>query len=123
LYGNDVDRIVRMLRKRSLPVARAGRALAWVHHQEAASTTVAALERGSGRQAYNVVDDTPATFRELVTRVAEARHAPEPLVLLGKLLKLLAPYGGVVLSDVSLVVSNAKAKRERGWSPLYYLLT
>jgi nucleoside-diphosphate-sugar epimerase len=119
LYGNDVDRIVRMLRKRSIPVARDGGRLAFVHHQDAAAATVAALERGTGRQAYNIVDDSPATFRELITGIAESRHAPKPLVVPGQLLKLVAPYGGVVLSDVSMVVSNAKAKRDLGWSPRY----
>jgi nucleoside-diphosphate-sugar epimerase len=119
LYGEDADRVVRMLRKRSLPVARRGGRLPWVHHQDAAAATVAALERGRGGQAYNVVDDTPATFRELITGIAESRHAPKPLVLPGGLLKLAAPYGGVVLNDVSMLVSNAKAKRELGWAPRY----
>jgi nucleoside-diphosphate-sugar epimerase len=90
-----------------------------VHHLDAASATVAALERGVPGQAYNIADDTPATFRELVTGIAEARHAPKPLVLPGGLLKIVAPYGGVVLAEVSMRVSNAKAKRELGWAPRY----
>jgi nucleoside-diphosphate-sugar epimerase len=119
LYGEDVDTVVRMLRKRSLPVARHGGRLAFVHHQDAAAATVAALERGHGGQAYNVVDDTPATFRELVTRIAETWHAPTPLVVPGWLLRLAAPYGGSVLAGVSMFVSNAKAKQELGWTPRY----
>jgi nucleoside-diphosphate-sugar epimerase len=119
LYGEDADSIARMLQRRTLPVARRGGRLAFVHHQDAASATVAALEKGRAGQAYNIVDDTPATFRELVTGIAEARHVPRPLVVPGWLLKLAAPYGGVVLSEVSLLVSNAKAKRELGWSPRY----
>ncbi|MET4636929.1 NAD(P)-dependent oxidoreductase [Mycetocola sp. 2940] len=119
LYGDDVDTVVRMLRRRSLPVARNGGRLAFVHHQDAAAATVVALEHARGGEAYNIVDDTPATFRELITGVAEARHAPKPLVVPGWLLKRVAPYGGVVLNDVSMLVSNAKAKRELGWSPRY----
>jgi nucleoside-diphosphate-sugar epimerase len=119
LYGEDVDTVVRVLRKRSLPVARHGGALAFVHHQDAAAATVAALERGRGGLAYNVVDDTPATFRELITEIAEIRHAPRPLVVPGWLLTLAAPYGGVVLSGVSMLVSNAKAKQELEWAPRY----
>jgi nucleoside-diphosphate-sugar epimerase len=119
LYGEDADTVVRMLRKRSLPVARHGGKLAFVHHQDAAAATVAAMESGRGGQAYNVVDDTPETFRELITGIAEARHAPKPLVLPGGLLKLVAPYGGVVLADVSMLVSNAKAKEELHWAPRF----
>lgn len=119
LYGEDTDTIVRMLRKRALPVARRGGQIPFVHHLDAASATVAALERGRAGQAYNIVDDSPTTFRELITGIAEARHAPKPLVLPGGLLKLVAPYGGVVLADVSMHVSNAKAKRELAWAPRY----
>jgi nucleoside-diphosphate-sugar epimerase len=119
LYGADIQAVVRMLRKRSLPVARHGGILAFVHHHDAAAATVAALERGRGGQAYNVVDDAPATFRELVTEIAESRHAPKPLIVPGWLLTLAAPYGGAVLSGVSMLVSNEKAKQELGWTPLY----
>ena len=119
LYGEDVDTVVGMLRKRSLPVARRGGRLPFIHHQDAAAATVAALERGGPGQAYNIVDDTSATFRELITRIAEVRHAPKPLVVPGWLLKLVAPYGGVVLADVSMLVSNAKAKQELSWAPRY----
>lgn len=119
LYGADIDTVVRMLRRRSLPVARRGGSLAFVHHRDAAAATVAALERGRGGHAYNVVDDTPATFRDLITGIAETRQAPGPLVLPGWLLRSVAPYGGVVLSRLSMLVSNAKARAELGWEPRY----
>jgi nucleoside-diphosphate-sugar epimerase len=121
LYGAATDqaKVAGMLRRRALPVAPHGGELAFVHHDDAAAATVAALERGAGGQAYNVVDDTPATFRTLLTASARAKTAPRPLVLPAWLLRLVAPYGGVILSDVSLRVSNAKAKRELGWAPSY----
>ena len=119
LYGEDADTVVRMLRKRALPVARRGGQIPFVDHLDAAAATVAALERGRAGQAYNIVDDTPATFRELISGIAAARHAPKPLVVPGWLLKLVAPYGGVVLAEVSMQVSNAKAKRELAWAPRY----
>jgi hypothetical protein len=37
--------------------------LGWIHHEDAAAATVAALEQGRGGAAYNVVDDGPATWR------------------------------------------------------------
>jgi nucleoside-diphosphate-sugar epimerase len=73
---------------------------------------------GAGHPS-NIVDDTPATVRDLDACIAEIGNAPRPLVLPGRLLNLVAPYGGMVLSDVSMVVSNAKVTRELGWSPRY----
>ena len=119
LYGEDADTVERMLRRRSLPVAVHGGELPLVHHQDAAAATVAALERGRGGEAYNIVDDRPATFRDLVTAIAEERRAPKPLVLPTRLLEFVAPYGGFVLGELSMRVSNAKAKRELGWTPRY----
>jgi nucleoside-diphosphate-sugar epimerase len=119
LYGADVDNVVSMLRKRALPVARHGGELAFIHHQDAAGATVAALEHGRGGHAYNVVDDVPATFRELISAIAQARGAPHPLIMPRWLLKVAAPYGGAVLAEVSLRVSNAKARADLGWTPTY----
>jgi nucleoside-diphosphate-sugar epimerase len=119
LYGGDAAAVERMLRRRSLPVAAHGGQLAFVHHRDAAAATVAALERGRAGEAYNIVDDEPATFRELINAIAEARDAPKPLALPAGLLQLVAPYGGYVLARVSMRVSNAKAKRELGWVPRY----
>lgn len=118
-YGGDRSTVVGMLRRRALPVASQGGLLAFVHHEDAAAATVAALESGRSGEAYNIVDDTPATFRHLIEGIAHAEQAPAPLVLPGALLKLVAPYAGVVLGEVSMRVSNEKAKRELGWAPVY----
>jgi len=59
LYGADADRLRPMLATRRLPVADGG-VVGWVHHEDAAAATVAALERGRAGQAYNIVDDRPA---------------------------------------------------------------
>jgi nucleoside-diphosphate-sugar epimerase len=119
LYGEDIDSVVRMLRKRSLPVPKTGGLLPFIHHRDAATATVAALSLGRPGGAYNIVDDQPATFRQLVTAIADAQHAPRPLTLPGWLLRAVAPYGGVVLDGVSMRVSNAKARSELRWTPAY----
>ncbi|GAB3042747.1 hypothetical protein GCM10027052_26120 [Parafrigoribacterium mesophilum] len=119
LYGEDIDKVAAMLRKRSLPMPKTGGLLPFIHHRDAANATVAALTRGVADSAYNIVDDHPATFRQLVTAIAEARHAPRPLTLPSWLLRAVAPYGGVVLDGVSMTVSNAKARSELGWMPEY----
>jgi nucleoside-diphosphate-sugar epimerase len=119
LYGQDAAAVARLLRRRALPVPRHGGALPFVHHDDAAAATVAALERGADGQAYNVVDDTPLTFRELVEEIADAQDAPRPLAVPGRLLRLVAPYGGVVMTRVSMRVSNAKARQDLGWRPQF----
>jgi nucleoside-diphosphate-sugar epimerase len=119
LYGEDIDKVVGMLRKRALPVPKTGGLLPFVHHRDAATATVAALALGRPGSAYNIVDDQPATFRQLVTAIAEARQVPRPLTLPAWLLRAVAPYGGVVLDGVSMRVSNAKARSELRWTPVY----
>jgi nucleoside-diphosphate-sugar epimerase len=119
LYGEDIDKVVGMLRKRALPMPKTGGLLPFVHHRDAATATVAALTSGRPGNAYNIVDDQPATFRQLVTAIAVARHAPRPLTLPAWLLRAVAPYGGVVLDGVSMRVSNAKARSELRWTLAY----
>jgi nucleoside-diphosphate-sugar epimerase len=66
-----------------------------------------------------VVDDQPATFREFHRDIATTSGAPAPLVLPASLIRLLAPYGGAVMSAVSMRVSNARARTDLHWSPKY----
>jgi nucleoside-diphosphate-sugar epimerase len=118
LYGGDASQIRPMLAKRMVPVA-AGGPLGWIHHLDAAAATVAALERGRPGEAYNIVDDQPATWSEVFTAMAEAFGAPRPRHVPRWLLRLLAPYIGMVMTDTRLRASNAKAKTELGWQPLF----
>jgi nucleoside-diphosphate-sugar epimerase len=118
LYGGDGPQIRPMLAKRGVPVM-AGGLLGWVHHLDAAAATVAALERGRPGQAYNVVDDQPATWREVITTMAQGFGAPSPRQVPYWLLRLVAPYMAKVAADTSMRVSNEKAKHELGWQPRF----
>lgn len=118
-YGGDVDNYVGMLRRRALPVPTGSRGtLALIHHEDAATATVAALERGFPG-AYNIVDDRPTTWRELVDGIARARSAPRPIALPAWVLRAAAPYAAMMMTGVNQHVSNAKAKSELGWTPRY----
>jgi nucleoside-diphosphate-sugar epimerase len=64
LYGGDAPQMRTLLNKRRLPVAPGG-LLGWIYHDDAAAATVAALEDGRPGQAYNLVDDLPATWLEV----------------------------------------------------------
>jgi nucleoside-diphosphate-sugar epimerase len=118
-YGADTDRFADMLRKRMLPVTRDGGEIPFIHHDDAASATVAALERGRPGAAYNIVDDTPTTFAELASEVSERYGAPKPLVVPPWLLRMVAPYGHILFTGMSMRVSNALARAELGWAPRY----
>ena len=93
--------------------------LGWVHHQDAAAATVAALEHGRPGQAYNLVDDLPATWREVYVTMARAFGAPPPRRLPRWLFRLVAPYVASFAVDTSMRVSNARARTELGWRPAY----
>ena len=118
LYGGDAERLGPQFARRRLPVAKGG-VLGWLHHQDAAAATVAALERGRPGQAYNLVDDLPASWQEVFTAMAAALGAPPPRRVPRWLLRLAAPYAAAFLIDTSMRVSNAKAKAELGWRPAY----
>ncbi|WP_282696315.1 NAD(P)-dependent oxidoreductase [Streptomyces sp. CC208A] len=90
-----------------------GGTMSWVHVEDAAEATAAAIERGRAGEAYNIVDDRPSTWGELAA--ARGRR----LVLPGRLLRLAVPYLGDLMLDTRLRVSHAKATRELGWTPLF----
>ena len=118
-YGRDIATTARLVRRRLLPVPRSGGRLAMVHHDDAAEATVAALRRGRRDTAYNIVDDTPVTWRDYVEALASAVGAPPPVALPGPLLRALVPYAGLFMTRVDMTVSNARAAGELGWRPTY----
>lgn len=105
------------LRRRRIPVATHSGVVPWVQIDDAAAATIAALERGRGGSAYNVVDDEPVSMADLLTAMAEAIGAPRPRTIPSWLLTPL-PYVKTMMTG-GLRVSNAKAKRELGWSLRY----
>ena len=104
------------VRKRRFPVVGSGAGLfSFIHVDDAADATVAAVERGAPG-VYNVVDDEPAALRDWVPAYAEAIGAPPPRRVPVWLARLVA---GKMASSINVQpgASNAKAKRELGWAP------
>ena len=115
--GAGTDVMVEMLGRRQFPIPRDGGGhFSWIYIEDAAAATVAALEQGRPGQAYNVVDDEPVSWRKFLGALAEAFDTPRPLAVPGWMLRLLAPYAAAMMTS-TLRVSNAKAKRELGWTP------
>jgi nucleoside-diphosphate-sugar epimerase len=119
-YGpGSVSAMIDALRKRQLPVPRGGGAyVSMIYIDDAASATVAAMERSKPDQAYNIVDDEPVRWGEIVGALATAFGVPKPIQLPGALIRAIAPVVGNMMTRQSLRLSNAKAKAELGWRPM-----
>ena len=107
------------LRRRRLPIVGAGRGVfSFVHVEDAASATVAALSH-DGAATYNVVDDDPAPLHEWAPEYARAVGAPRPWRAPTWLGRLAAGRLAVEMLDQLRGASNARIKRELGWQPRY----
>jgi nucleoside-diphosphate-sugar epimerase len=110
--------IAARVRKRQFPIVGRGRGMtSFVHLDDAASATVAALERGAPG-IYNVVDDLPVALRDWLPLYAEASGAKRPLRVPVWLARLVAGEFAVVGAGALRGASNAKARRELGWHPV-----
>jgi nucleoside-diphosphate-sugar epimerase len=118
--GTSLDRDgehVALIRKRRFPVVGGGAGVwSFIHIEDAADATVAAIERGS-RGVYNVVDDEPAAVAEWLPAVAAALGAPPPRRVPRVVGRLLAGEAAAVMMTEVRGASNAKAKRDLGWRP------
>lgn len=103
--------------KRRLPIVGRGAGMfSFVHVEDAAAATVAAVERGAPG-TYNVVDDEPAPMREWVPVFCAAVGAKKPMRIPVWLARLVAGPAAVASATQLRGASNAKAKRELGWQP------
>jgi nucleoside-diphosphate-sugar epimerase len=91
-----------------------GSVMSWIHVDDAAAATVAALENGSAGQAYNIVDDSPMTWSDKAAATAahgaKARRVPAWLMR-------FVPYLGRLMLHTTMRVSHEKATTELGWTP------
>ena len=120
LYGpGSSETLAQILRRRMFPVIGDGAGyVSSTHVDDAASGTLAALERGR-RGIYNIVDDEPVPTREFIPAIAEALGAPKPLRIPAWLGRLFAGEVAVTMMTQGRGSSNAKARRELGWQPIW----
>jgi nucleoside-diphosphate-sugar epimerase len=105
------------IKQRKFPVVGDGGGVwSFVHIEDAAEATVAALTRGR-RGIYNIVDDDPAPVAEWLPVAARAVGAPAPRHVPRWLGRIAAGEAGVVMMTEVRGASNEKAKRELGWKP------
>ena len=110
---------VEMIRKRMFPIVGGGTGvLSFVHIEDAATATVAAVEGGPAG-IYNVVDDEPAPVSEVLPVLAAAVGAKRPLRVPAWVGRLAGGKAAVMLMTEVRGASNDKAKRELGWQLRY----
>ena len=118
-YGADNDGLVEPVRKRQFPiVGDGGGVFSFIHLEDAAAATVLALEQGKAG-IYNIVDEEPAPVRKWLPVLADVLGAKPPRHVPGWLARLFAGEAAVRMGTVSRGASNAKAKRELGWTLRY----
>jgi len=117
-YGDEHNSMMDTVRKRQFPlIGDGGGMMSFIHVHDAAAATVLALD-AAGPAIYNVTDDEPAPMRDWLPALAAALGAKPPYrvpawiagLLMGKLLPMMTEARGA---------SNAKARKELGWTLRY----
>jgi nucleoside-diphosphate-sugar epimerase len=118
-YGAPNDGLIEPVRKRQFPiVGEGGGVSSFIHLDDAAAATVLALEHDRAG-IYNIVDDEPAAVRDWLPVLANALGAKPPRHFPRWLARLFAGEAAVMMGTESRGASNAKAKRELGWTLRY----
>jgi nucleoside-diphosphate-sugar epimerase len=103
-------------RRRFPVVGDGGGVWSFVHIDDVADATVAALERANPG-IYNIADDEPARVSEWLPALAEALGAGPPRRVPAWVGRLAVGSHGLAMMTEIRGASNAKAKRELGWEP------
>jgi len=116
IYGPGASEpLVELIRKRRFPIIADGAGVwSWIHLDDAAAATVAALERGDPG-SYNITDDEPAPVSQWLPYLAEAVGAKPPMRVPKWLARPLAGAVAVRWMTEARGASNEKAKRELDW--------
>jgi len=107
------------VRKRRFPIVGDGGGLfSFCHIDDVVGATLASLSEG-GPGVYNVCDDDPAPVREWLPAFAAAIGAKPPRRVPLWLARMFSGGYGATMMTRLRGASNAKAKRELGWTPRY----
>jgi nucleoside-diphosphate-sugar epimerase len=108
-----------LVRKRRFPVVGDGTGMwSFIHIDDAASATVAAIDHGEPG-IYNIVDDEPVPVAKWLPELARNLGAKPPRRVPEWIGRLATGEVGVSMTTQIRGASNAKAKRELGWAPRF----
>jgi nucleoside-diphosphate-sugar epimerase len=119
-YGPDAtEALAEPVRKRQFPIIGDGAGhTSFVHLDDAASATILAVEQ-QAKGVFNIVDDEPAPANQWLPYAAACAGAKNPMRVPVWLARPLAGQVAVILMTEGRGFSNAKAKRELGWTLRY----
>jgi nucleoside-diphosphate-sugar epimerase len=118
-YFDHGGAIAEQVQKRRFPqVGKGSGVFSFIHVDDAADATVAAVVRGAPG-IYNIGDDDPAPISEWLPVYAEAIGAKRPFRVPTFLARWIAGRAVVVMSTALRGLSSQKAKRELGWQPAH----
>ncbi len=122
VYGSEVPSTVALaerLRKRQVFAPGGANGVgSFVHADDAATATVAALEADQPSAVYNIVDDEPMPLMAYLSHSSQLVGAPLPRKAPAWIIRLVAP----ILAEgffTQLPLSNSRAKNELGWTLAY----
>ena len=123
-YGPDTGMLsgamINQLRRRRVPlIGGGGGRWSFIHVEDAAVATVAAVERGKPGEIYNIVDDDPAEVSEWLPALAALLGARPPIRVPAWLGRLFAGEHLVSMMTEVRAGANAKARQELGWQPAH----
>ncbi len=120
--GTSYDRegtIPTAIRRGTMPVVGAGAGTySFIDLRDAAAATLKALAHDASG-IYNIVDDSPVRFSEWLPFAAKLLHAPEPGHMDEALARQKLGDLRVYYMNEQRGASNAKAKRELEWQPVF----
>jgi nucleoside-diphosphate-sugar epimerase len=90
-----------------------------VRVEDVAAAIADAAERAPNGAVYHVADDEPITMYDFVSLTAEALGRGKPRRVPVAIARIVAGAGPVAATVRSARTSNARIKRELGWSPRF----
>ena len=91
--------------------------LPMLHVSDAANAAVLALAKGKPGEAYNIADSSPMSYHSREFARAAAAGLRPPAQYSDGILRLVAPFGSLLLTRQSIRMSSAKAEADLGWTP------
>jgi nucleoside-diphosphate-sugar epimerase len=119
-YGDPNDTtLIDAVRARKFPIVGSGEGVSsFIHLDDAADATVLALDH-EGPAIYHIVDDEPAPIKVWLPELARILGAKPPRHFPTWLARIFAGEALVMMATEARGASNAKAKRELGWTPAH----
>lgn len=114
-HTSTTEELPKLLRRRMMPII--GRGTAWwsfIHVEDAAAATIAALERGVAGETYNICDDEPILAVDALAFIAETTGARRPWHLPN-----IGPEFARWYFNNQTGANNDKVKQNLGWAPRY----